>query len=961
MSANFDPSKLDLDPNNIEDTSTKKTDTVSPTKDILGDIQLPEKTEDIVEKKITKTPSPDVLWDISTPTTDPEAKETIKKDEKTQNSPDTEVKETPKDDTPVKEAIVQDEEVEDKKLIDINIASLEAIIMLVEDKKYDFVIIEPEDMQVKVTFKQDNIDRDIKYIKYPNYTNILFKTKQVTKLVVEDTGSPQEGKWSIKIGSKVFKVSSKTAPGQNGERIFISAKQDTSELAKKTAQKTSLSMIFGFLATILFIGLILWGAFIGFIVFNAKTVEDVKFFAGLGINLNDINTFISGVVTLIFSILLFICTAALSLSLFKFFLTKKTYKRKKVLYWILSTLLLFTTFATWSAWMFIDRQIKSLPNWQEQAYGDLRIFNNDLLISKDFDTEQSLLSSTENLIGPITLQFDLETFQNNQARVWVTIKKYVWDFWGEIEETFGPKITRLFDEKWNYELSVTAIGEDTGWEEIEKIIGNIPSISVSHLIKVEETLTNNGGKKLSFDANDLSNLWKIVWYFKEPITETNTDPRYPDWQEIEEGYEFIPGKIFFEELFVGISIRSGDETDQSISKVIVISPDGNSDISGDIVLTPDIENELLYTLWVENASTSFSNGFIEKYEWRIEEKTYSILGDISENNSSPSIEHEFKNFGEQEIEVTLTDSKGKTEILKKTFSIQKKVSLRSSLILRDSNENEIEDVRYEENTYEYFIDSFGIPGSIALDARLVRPVNVLYSLTDVRWDIWDDGNIDGTGKSYTHFIPNEWNHTIVAEYEFTHRKIPEDKIILKEYVYVEGIKKEAILDLQIELESNYAPVTVRFDASKSLIKNDNIVKFIYDYGDGVVEERDAINPGHKYSAAWDYIIELTVVWESGKRYSLSKQLILLPPPQEVNVSLSLKKAPIRQWIDFSSSKSSWQIIEYFWDFGDGNISTEANPSHSYDKAWTYTVTLKADFANNNAISDSVEIEIFEEE
>ncbi len=53
----------------------------------------------------------------------------------------------------------------------------------------------------------------------------------------------------------------------------------------------------------------------------------------------------------------------------------------------------------------------------------------------------------------------------------------------------------------------------------------------------------------------------------------------------------------------------------------------------------------------------------------------------------------------------------------------------------------------------------------------------------------------------------------------------------------------------MDYESNYAPVNVRFDASESYIKNDNIIKFIYDYGDGIVEERDAINPSHLYSKA----------------------------------------------------------------------------------------------------------------
>jgi len=88
-----------------------------------------------------------------------------------------------------------------------------------------------------------------------------------------------------------------------------------------------------------------WGAFIAFIVLNATEVEDVRFFASLGINLNDINTFISQVVTLIFSILLFLCTAALSFGLFKFFITKKAYKKQKITYALISTILLIVSFA----------------------------------------------------------------------------------------------------------------------------------------------------------------------------------------------------------------------------------------------------------------------------------------------------------------------------------------------------------------------------------------------------------------------------------------------------------------------------------------------------------------------------------------------------------------------------------------------------------------------------------------
>jgi hypothetical protein len=39
------------------------------------------------------------------------------------------------------------------------------------------------------------------------------------------------------------------------------------------------------------------------------------------------------------------------------------------------------------------------------------------------------------------------------------------------------------------------------------------------------------------------------------------------------------------------------------------------------------------------------------------------------------------------------------------------------------------------------------------------------------------------------------------------------------------------------------------------------------------------------------------------------------------------------------SAVSWTPIQYDWDFGDWNISSDQNPIHIYALPWTYTVTL----------------------
>ena len=93
----------------------------------------------------------------------------------------------------------------------------------------------------------------------------------------------------------------------------------------------SVGQILSLIGAASFVALVLGGAFITFVVINAKTIEDVKFFYSLGISLNDINAFISRVIFIIFSILLFIETIVLSIFLFKFALTKKIEKKRKTL------------------------------------------------------------------------------------------------------------------------------------------------------------------------------------------------------------------------------------------------------------------------------------------------------------------------------------------------------------------------------------------------------------------------------------------------------------------------------------------------------------------------------------------------------------------------------------------------------------------------------------------------------
>gem|GEM_PF-3309791 len=124
------------------------------------------------------------------------------------------------------------------------------------------------------------------------------------------------------------------------------------------------------------------------------------------------------------------------------------------MYGMVSTILLIVTFASASAWMIIDGKIKSLPNWQELAYGDIQIYDNDRLTSDQFDKAGSLITDTSNLIGPITIKYDLSLFESNEERKGFKVKKYIWDIGGEKIEELSPILIKEYIEKGNYEISL---------------------------------------------------------------------------------------------------------------------------------------------------------------------------------------------------------------------------------------------------------------------------------------------------------------------------------------------------------------------------------------------------------------------------------------------------------------------------------------------------------------------------
>jgi len=127
----------------------------------------------------------------------------------------------------------------------------------------------------------------------------------------------------------------------------------------------------------------------------------------------------------------------------------------------------------------------------------------------------------------------------------------------------------------------------------------------------------------------------------------------------------------------------------------------------------------------------------------------------------------------------------------------------------------------------------------------------------------------------------------------------------------------------------------------------NISDWFWEFGDGQTSTQQ--NPTHSYAAPGLYDISLTVYNSDSCEFTISKALHVeifdVELDFEVDTITCLNNA-----VNFTSSVQIPNQFEtlldgYYWDFGDGNSSTEENPSHTYDNLGQYDVTLQVSLDN----------------
>ena len=131
-----------------------------------------------------------------------------------------------------------------------------------------------------------------------------------------------------------------------------------------------------------------------------------------------------------------------------------------------------------------------------------------------------------------------------------------------------------------------------------------------------------------------------------------------------------------------------------------------------------------------------------------------------------------------------------------------------------------------------------------------------------------------------------------------------------------------------------------------------ITSYSWNWGDGTAAG-SGVTATHPYATGGTYTITLTVTDSLGLTASTSKDVTVAPPHANPTAAFGTQVNGLSVGFDGTTSTAAdgATIASYAWDFDDGDTSTQPAPTHLYDAAGTYDVTLTV--VDSLGASDSV--------
>lgn len=683
-------------------------------------------------------------------------------------------------------------------------------------------------------------------------------------------------------------VTPQQATGSVSQPVAQATVQKPLATLPKDQTKSNRKLVLGCLTAFgcslfLFIGILF-----AFLFFGSETSP---LFSRLGVPSGDVVNVLITLVNLIFLVLVFAAFIFTVIGVFRIATAKKDDKEargKAAIFTFASLVALGVLIMLWIfAYFFLSQKRTTAP-----------------LIAIATEPEKTI-----NLTAPITIKFDASKAPVNKRQY--DILSYEWDF-GDKTVLRGNPQTHTFSALGNFKVNLTIIAKEkrSGEEKefsftrdvtIQNVLANVVIKADTTKGPAPLTVNLDGSSSRSVNGEITSFEWDL-----------NGDSKFDDASGAKTQATFDKIGVYRVSLRVQDSTGAFATGEVTIEATVPDTPTAVIKVEG--VDGTNLETNQSYVF--SAAESSSPSGNIEKYRWD--------FGDGA-TATTRTATHTYRNHGEYEVTLMVTDSAKKEGQLATRFTVGQRPA--APLLSFKTTP------QHEDN-----ILSGKAPFEVIFDAS--ESQDETSPIVDYAWDFDGNDEIDDTEPVTSHTY--ETAGTFNAKLTVTNAANLSTTFQIVVKVLPAGLKA----DIKAEPISGITPLTVKFDASGSSNSEGNIVSYEWDFGDGTAPRLESAKVSHQYTAVGTFTAKVTAISSDHKRDTAQIPITVRTVPLQAcfETTTTSGKAPLE--VQFDPTCSTGTVVKYRWNFANLSQSTDRKPVFTFQDPGEYSVTLEVSDAEN---------------
>ncbi|MBT3293054.1 PKD domain-containing protein [Candidatus Peregrinibacteria bacterium] len=499
------------------------------------------------------------------------------------------------------------------------------------------------------------------------------------------------------------------------------------------------------------------------------------------------------------------------------------------------------------------------------------------------------------LIAPLTITFGLNEAADVLSRRGLSIESISWDFEGDgeaNEETIETESTAYYEDKGTYDVAVKLTLTDGSFRYIYRKL--LIADAVFSVFPIQPIVDEPVTLSIEHMINDPVKLVEAKWDFQsdgeiDEITDkTDVSFTYP-----RTGLNTVT-----------VTMLLSNQTLLTMQREITITD------PPPLPFPVSIETDPINLIGPAPFGILFSIETSEPFQ--------SVDWDLGDGNkaSGDRIGHTFEDNGNYYVTAEVRSNSGVVARVSKTVRVV------DVLRLPDLKFVGTPDIRGRK-----------ISGEVPLQIEVSPETN--QPLIDFVWEAPNATAVESTDTVLKAIYrrPGTYTATMIAT--------GPSKNVLRMSLTIEVLPPSSIIAIRMSPEGGVSPLLVRFDASETVIPDEEITGFEWKFGDGI--QSSPIQSGAQIEYLFEqpgtYRILVTAFTTSGKTFSAERTIVVRAPVLDAcfTTSRTSGKAPLGVSFDMSCTTGRSDDIE--WDFGDGSTTDENNPIHVFERPGTYNVIL----------------------